>query len=767
MKCILTSAIVVLGLSVLIPTLPSTTTYWLTLSPLIILPWLTARMRLALAVVAISWSLSYLQMHQDVTALQWSKYSSGLIIVQGQIVDVVKHRQRFGKPSQQFDFRVDQLEQGDETIPSAVIGRSIRLVNYGQSRDFYLGQRLRLGIKVKPLSTLNNTEGFDYIRYQLGNNIIAQGRVDQYFPVSILAQRIDRYSLRALLRERLFELSRELSRQSIILALAVGDRSLMSAGDKVLLQATGVAHLLAISGLHVGLAALLAYGAVMLIARVFVRPLWWRGLHPLACLASVLGGFYYAMLAGFTLSSVRALIMLQLFIVCRLLWRRTPRLEVWLIALWLALLYEPLQIYSAGLWLSFTAVLALIYLAIGGQKLSWLSTVGVFLLMIVPTSLLFSQLSFVAPVMNIIAIPLVSFLVVPLILLASLTAFVIPALSQWLLSCSDIILGYGLEVLASVYHYSGASYPLPSLPWYSYIFVVLSVLLVCMPRGMPGRWAALILLLPAVVVLHHDRGIESPLTVSVLDVGQGLAVVIITPQAVVVYDTGFGDGKAFALGGRVVSDYLQSLGINHIDHLIISHDDSDHAGGAGEILRRLNVAEIIVADPAMMVTPYQGQVSLCRAGLMRDIGGASLNVLWPDREQGGLSDNNYSCVVMIRFDSHAILLPGDIELPTEQRLVNHYGSELSADILLVPHHGSHTSSTQQFISAVAPRLAIVSAGRYNRFYHPHYSVVRRLEKNHIRWFNTASSGQLTLQFDDSAGGYQVRSYLQSYKRYWQ
>ncbi len=767
MKSILIPAIVMLGLSVVIPTLPSATTYWLTLSPLITLPWLTARMKLALAVVAISWSLSYLQMYQDVTGLQWSKYSSGLIIVQGQIVDVVKHRRRFAKPSQQFDFRVDQLEQADAAKPSAVIGRTIRLIHYGQSTDFYLGQRLRLGIKVKPLSTLNNTEGFDYVRYQLANNIIAQGRVDNYFPVSSLPPRIDRYSLRALLRERLFEFSAELPTQSIILALAVGDRSLMSADDKALLQATGVAHLLAISGLHVGLAALLAYGAVMLMARVFVRPLWWRGLYPLACLASVLGGFYYAMLAGFTLSSVRALIMLQLFIVCRLLWRRIPRLEVWLIALWLALLYEPLQIYSAGLWLSFTAVLALIYLAIGGQKLGWLSTVGVFVLMIVPTSLLFSQLSFVAPVMNIVAIPLVSFIVVPVILLASLTAFVIPTLSQWLLSCSDSILGYGLEALAFVYHYSSASYPLPSLPWYSYSFVVLSVLLVCMPRGIPGRWAALILLLPAAVVLHHDRGTESPLTVSVLDVGQGLAVVVITPQTVVVYDTGFGDGKAFALGGRVVADYLQSLGVTQIDHLIISHDDSDHAGGAGEILRRLNVAEIITADPAMIVTPYQGKVSLCRAGLMRDIGSASLKVLWPDKEQGGLSDNNYSCVVMVGFDRQAILLPGDIERPTEQVLVNRYGSELRAAILLVPHHGSHTSSSQQFISAVAPRLAVISAGRYNRFNHPHYSVIRRLEKNHIRWFNTASSGQLTLQFDDSAKDYQVLPYLQGYQRYWQ
>lgn len=718
-------------------------------------------------VITVSLSTLCWHMYTDIKGLHWSYLNDDTVEVSGQLVSIVERQWRYGQPLRRFEFRVTELHRHAVEYERTVVGRKLLVSLYGDvaGGDITLGQHYRMKVKIKPLQGLNNEHGFDYVRHMLAQGVVARATVVRDQAMLRLADSIDRYSLRAVVRSRLYDLTEGMSMQPVLMALAVGDRTLLSDDDRERLVNLGLAHLLAVSGLHIGLAAMLGYWLVFGLARLLCWPLSWIRLDLLMALSSAGAAFYYALLAGFTVSAVRALIMVSVVLICRVAWRRIQPMQGWLLALWLTMLYEPLQVYSAGLWLSFVAVLGLMYLGLGRRGGWWWPQLGLFFVMLVPSSLFFSKVSVISPLLNVLAVPFISLLIVPAVLLASLLAFVAPELALGLLSLINQGLAFAWQGLMWLDGWAMTTVALAAIPRFVYCAVVVAVLLLLMPRGLPGRWLAMVMVLPLPLLWLADP--TRPVAqVTVLDVGQGLAVVVMSRNSVVVYDTGFGDGKAHAIGGRVVADFLQANGVTRIDRLVVSHGDNDHAGGLGELLRRFDVSAVVTPDEHLLAK-HQVNFIRCQPGLNWTYDVVSFQVLSPMPEMAELNDNNRSCVLKVLIGKRSVLLPGDIERESELHLIAENNKALQADVLLVPHHGSKTSSTGGFLGAVQPQLAVVSAGRFNRFGHPHQKVLNRYRARAIEVVNTAYSGQLTLIVDRPGDDFRVERYLSSYRRYWQ
>ncbi|MFN3786410.1 MAG: DNA internalization-related competence protein ComEC/Rec2, partial [Thiothrix sp.] len=285
-------------------------------------------------------------------------------------------------------------------------------------------------------------------------------------------------------------------------------------------------------------------------------------------------------------------------------------------------------------------------------------------------------------------------------------------------------------------------------------------LLLVAPRGVPGRWLGIVLMLP-VVTFQPERPGAGAFRVTVLDVGQGLSTVVQTAQHTLVFDSGPRAADSFDTGQLVVLPWLYGAGIRHIDRLMISHADNDHSGGARALLKALPVKQVWTNVPDLL--PEYHPV-LCRAGQQWEWDGVSFRVLHPSENFSDKHENNQSCVLKVANAEHSILLTADIERVAEYWLLAQE-VDLRAEVLLVPHHGSRSSSSPAFIDAVAPRLAILTNGYRNRFRHPHPSVTQRYTDRNIRLLNTVNSGELRLDFP-AAAPLVVREWRKAQPRIW-
>lgn len=266
-------------------------------------------------------------------------------------------------------------------------------------------------------------------------------------------------------------------------------------------------------------------------------------------------------------------------------------------------------------------------------------------------------------------------------------------------------------------------------------------MLLWLPRGIPGRWLGSLLMFP--LILYQPPKVEpGAFRVSVLDVGQGLASVVQTANHTLVFDTGPKVSDSFDTGELVVLPWLHGQAISQIDTLIVSHADNDHSGGANALLNALPVANLLVSSTDILANHHS---NLCIAGHSWQWDGITFTVLHPDVDFPDSKENNRSCVLKIANPYHSALLTADIERPTEQWLVKK-ASAIQAEVLLLPHHGSKTSSSPAFIQAVAPTLGIVTSGYRNRFHHPHPSVTQRYSARDIKLLNTSETGELRLDF---------------------
>ncbi len=654
------------------------------------------------------------------------------------------------------------------SLPGQRLPRRVRLAWYREAPPLAAGERWALTVRLKRPRGLANPGGFDYEAWLFRNRVGALGYVRRAPDNRRLAAAEGAWveRARAALAARIA--AGDYARGELLNALVTGLRGDMSERQWSVLRHTGTAHLFAISGLHVGLAAVLGH----LLGGASWR--WLPGLagrlaRPrLAAMGALAAALAYAALAGFSVSTQRALIMLAAWLGAAL-WGRGVRpgaaLGAGLVGV---LLWDPWAPLALGFWLSFAAVAALGWLLAGrvaasstrpARALAFVRVQWGLTVLLAPLALLFFQRSpLLGSVANLFAVPVVSLVSVPAALsgavLAALEAPVNPAL--WLADRSLAGVWWGLERLAA---WPGAQWEAAAPGALALLSALAGGLLLTLPRPGALRALGLVMLLPLLTPVH-ERPAPGHFRLHVLDVGQGLAAVVETRDHVLVYDAGTRLAPGFDMGRLVVVPALTRFGWRRLDGLVLSHLDRDHAGGAASVLERFAAARVLTSGASEDSPP--GAES-CVAGERWTWDGVRFEFVHPAPGWRG-SENDRSCVLRISAGEHAALLSGDIEARAEQALVAS-GAALDAAILTVPHHGSRTSSSAAFVARVRPRYAVVSAGYLNRFGLPHAQVLARLGAVGARVFDTAAGG--ALRFDVGPGGVSPpQRWRDSRRRWW-
>ncbi|YCH27896.1 DNA internalization-related competence protein ComEC/Rec2 [Pseudomonas sp. D2-5] len=614
------------------------------------------------------------------------------------------------------------------------------------------GEVWRLAVNLKRPHGLVNPQSFDYEAWLLAQRIGGVGTIKSGQRLSEAGGGV---AWRDGVRQHMLAKDPH-GRAGGLAALVLGDSSGLSVADWRVLQDTGTVHLLVISGQHVTLVAGISYGLVFWLARLG----WWpRALPwlPVACLLGFASALGYSLLAGFEVPVQRACAMIGLVLLWRWRFRHLGITLPLLMALVAVLLLEPLAVLQPGFWLSFGAVglLILIFAARLGVwawwrtlgRAQWAMTLGL-LPMLLALGLPISASS---PLANLIAVPWVGFAVVPLALLGTLL-LPVPWLGEGLLWLA----GFSLEWLFRLLGLMAAWLPawLPSkLPLWGWLLVALGTLFILLPGGVPLRSLGLILLLP-LLFTPVERPAEQRAEVWMLDVGQGLSMLVLTRQHALLYDAGpsFGD---FDLGERVVLPSLRALDVRALDMLLISHSDTDHSGGAEAVARGMPVKRVVSGEaPAL---PVGLDAEAC----------AEENWSWDGVKFGtwrwaeATNSNSSSCVLMIEAAGERILLTGDIDARAERALIDS-GHDLQARWLVAPHHGSRSSSSWALLKAVQPQAVLYSRGKHNAYGHPHPSIVSRYAAFDARAYDSVETGALRIDL----GSFGEPQALREIPRFW-
>lgn len=649
-------------------------------------------------------------------------------------------------------------------------GKKLLLNDY-DSRRYLPGEHWLLQVRLKRPHGFANPGGFDYERWLFEENIAATGYVRDALrgnTVPSWGSGFDRLRLgfRNLLREL------PLESPGFIAALTIGDRFGISDRQWQLLTQTGTNHLMVISGLHIGLVAWLVYHGAAVVFRGWPALGLMLPVSRLAAGTAMLAAFCYSGLAGFSLPVQRALVMVCCLMSGHLLVRQTAPFNNLCLALLLVLLLDPLAPQSAGFWLSFTAVALLLMTLmprIDGGSGTVFSRIGnlvrtqyVLFLGLAPVMLLlFGQVSLLAPLVNLIAIPYIGLIVVPLCLLALLVTLVAPGFAVTVVGIPDFLLaGYAHVLAALTQQLKVLLVQFPVLP----AWLLLLVALVLSAHIFIRKFHTLVIALAVLLVGYHwqpQRPHHGEFILDVLDVGQGLATVVTTREHLLVYDTGPAYSPRFNAGSGIVQPFLRRMNLGVPDTLIVSHSDNDHAGGLAALQEFYPVSVYLAGDRQERNDPT---LQACRAGQSWRWDGVVFTMLHP--EDGNGSGNNASCVLKIEAGRYSVLLPGDIELESELSLVRRYRDTLQATILVAPHHGSGTSSTPPFVRRVNPQHVVMTAGYLNRFNHPQPAVLARYQRQGSEIHHTAHSGTVRFQISAQRGIEYVEHYRKSRPRFW-
>ncbi len=630
------------------------------------------------------------------------------------------------------------------------------------------GERWRFTVRLKRPHGNLNPYGFDYEAWLFERGIRATGYVRPRSAARIEA-RVWRpgYAvemLRESIRDRFRAALPEAPYAGILIALAVGDQHAIDPGLWQSFSRTGITHLMSISGLHVTMLAGLAYALVNWLWRRSARlPLRLPAQHA-AAVGGFLAAFLYCLLAGFAVPAQRTLYMLGVLVVARLSARELAGSRVLPLALLLVLLLDPWAVLAAGFWLSFGAVALLFHIGSGRLgPVHWLTEWGraqwaVTLGMLPALLALFQQFSLVSPLANALAIPLVSFVITPLALLGTLP-LLDPLLSlahfftAWLMVFIDWLAGLPL-----------AMWQQAAPPAWAVLLALAGGLWLLLPRGFPARWLGVLAFLPLLTVLP-PRPAPGAAAITVLDVGQGLAIHVQTAGHDLLFDAGPAFSADADSGNRIIAPYLRAMGVRRLDAMVISHADKDHEGGAASVLAALPVALLKTSLPfehALSAQPVPHQP--CRDGDAWNWDGVAFEMLHPGAEPVSRKTNDLSCVLRITAGGKSMLLTSDIEAVSEQALLTGRRPALAAEVMTVPHHGSKTSSTPGFIAAVTARDVIFPVGYRNRFGHPKEEVVVRYQQSGARLHRTDADGAVGVSL--AAAGIAFRHERAERRRYW-
>lgn len=675
-------------------------------------------------------------------------------LIEGEVETVLSD----GNDRTAFLFRADPIRRGRD-VPDR-----IRLVWYQPHEVLSAGERWRLTVRLRDPRGTANHHGFDYERWLLARRIGATGYVRDSSRNTRLAETAAALMLiRARIGDAIEMHLGQGDAARLLKALVSGDRGELSQGTRSHLMETGTAHLLAISGLHVGIAAGTGSIAGRLVGRVM--PIVTRvPAVRLGWLGAALAAYLYAALVGQTVATRRALAMALLVCIAGLAGRTSPLFRGLVLAACLVLFANPLSPLDGGFWLSFAAV-AILACRFSGRlsfpaRFTGLAEaqIAISLGMVVPSLAVFGLVSTTGPLVNLLAVPLVGFVVLPAGLIGAALALFDPLLA----GAPFRLAGRGLDGLltlidAAATHGPDVVHPAAADPLFLVAGAAGSALLLA-PRPWPGRAAAPALLIP--LLLWDGAGPpRGALDLTVLDVGQGLSVVVRTHGHAMVYDTGpsWPGGDA---GGMTVEPYLQGEGAGQLDALVVSHGDNDHSGGAVSILDR--VAGATYAGNGTRLPGVETQPCIAGHGWTWD--GVHFQFLHPG--PGAVArENDASCVLRIRSRYGTILLPGDIGAPTERELIA-AGTDVTADVVVAAHHGSATSSSQVFVDATGAEWVVYAAGYENRWGFPRPEVQARWLAAGARAINTGLGGAVRFRFGPGIPAPRVETYRCTSRRFW-
>jgi competence protein ComEC len=722
--------------------------------------WPAARLS---ALFALGFLWAALQAQQVQQSILDPRLEGRPLLVEGTVADIPR---QFSDKDIRFLLHVERASDADTA--QAFTG-TIRLSWYRTDQRPALGERWQLAVKLKRPHGYANPGGFDYERWLFQQRISATGYVRKDARNRRLAADAAGFmaSLRRYIASRFDALDSGSGSLPLIRALTIGERGTLTPAHWDTLRATGTSHLMAISGLHISLVAGLVFGLVRLawsrmgtLAEILPAP-------RAAAVAALLAAALYAGLAGLGIPTRRALVMVAVAMLAIWAGKQTRPAQVLCLAALAVVLVDPLALLAAGWWLSFWAVTLILYTTAGrlggaGVWRKWCQVHMVLAVSLLPVLLVFfQQTSLVSPLANVAAVPWVSLLVVPTALTGTLMLAVSEPAGSALLALAAWFMDLLWPLLARLGDWGPALLHWHQPVWWTLLPATAGILLLFAPRGIPGRGFGLLLMLPMIAVKPPGPG-PGEAWVTLLDVGQGLSTVVRTRRHTLVYDAGPRYSPSFDTGTAVVVPYLRSRGIRHIDRLVVSHGDNDHVGGVASLLDELSVARLSAGVPeaikARTATP-------CRRGEHWNWDGVGFAVLHPG-EGRRRKGNNASCVIRITAaGGQRILLTGDIESSAEQALLGTHAGQLRAEVLVVPHHGSLTSSSGPFIEAVSPDTVLFPVGYRNRYGFPRQKVVDRYRSLGAGLFDTASHGAVSIRLGSGRRPV-ISAYRCAWPRYW-
>jgi competence protein ComEC len=671
-----------------------------------------------------------------------------------------------------FSFKVDEPR-------AAGIPPHVRLTWYDAPSSIGPGDALAVVARLRPPRGSSNPGGFDYERWLMLTGHGATGYVRSGGVASSassappgIAQRW--LVLRAQLAERIGDVLRDPDAAALVTALAIGERFRFTEQHWTDFRRTGTSHLVAVSGMHVALIGVLAF--------LLLRALWTRLPQPLAsydleaaAVASALCTAYYAALTGLAVPAQRSLLMVVVALALLVSRRTVGAFQVLAATLLAVIVWDPFAPLSASFWLSYGAVAILLALAAPRRvprdtgplrqrvlrpvsafaALQW--SIGIALLPL--TAAFFDEVSLAGPLVNLVAIPLFNLVLVPLTLVATLLLHVdasAATLAPPLLQLVGTLAAHTIAILHAIAAAPWASLTVPQAPPATLAIAACGVVLALCARPLPGRRLAWLAVLPMFFPMRDvpDVGAAS---IVVLDVGHGLAVSVATKEHRLLYDAGPSFRSGFNSGSDVVLPALAASGTRRLDRLIVSHADNDHAGGAAAVLAAFPGADVL-KGPDVARLPGLA----CERGETWEWDGVEFAILHPGGDFAARG-NESSCVLKVSARGGSVLIAGDIEARGESAVVSAGG--IASDVVVVPHHGSSTSSSQAFVDAVRPQLALVSAGYANRWGFPRPAVRARWERAGARMAVTGDDGALTVSLDE-AGAVLIAERTRRV-RYWQ
>lgn len=691
----------------------------------------------------------------------WEKQDVQLI---GRIIDLPQVQDG----STRFEFDVASASFGNRAVPLRGL---VRLSWYAtrdkQPPELSPCTTWRLRVRLKRPRGMINPGGQDFERTSLQHGIVAAGYVREDPANALMAHGVCIDGVRAHVTHAIVvALPDDPHAARVLRALIVGDQRALDEHDWQVIRATGIPHLIVISGFHIGIAAV--FGAWL------VRWLWvlfpalaLRVPRPLAEAAVAFpAALAYGALAGFGLPVVRSLLMVAVVAGWRLLRRGGGFGEGFGLALAAILIADPLAVLSAGFWLSFVGVAFLVWTLTcepgwrGRLKDIGLSPLFMALALLPLTVWFFGQASLAGPLANLVAAPIVSFVLVPFDLVAACLLLAWPTAGTIMLHlCARLVNGLWW-FLARVAAWPPAMQYLPETSLLVFALASLGAVWLLMPRGVPARALGVLLLLP-LCWPRNTPPEPGAFRATVIDVGQGLSVLVHTRTHALLFDTGARYPSGFDLGAAVVVPTLHALGVTHLDRLIISHGDGDHSGGA------VSVLAAYPGTPASGGEPARGPVPMrqCHAGEQWQWDGVDFRVVHPQVPVVAKHDNDAGCVLLVSGAGGRLLLPADTSSRVEPGIAAAVPDGLPL-VLIAPHHGSKTSSSGAYLEALRPRLAIASTGYLNGYHHPAPAVVARYAELGIPLLNTPDTGAVRIAFPADAVPRVTSEERSRQARYW-